>query len=67
MLDSKGPNFRRSAHYCKRVRNRRKKNVLGQKRSQRNPIQVRGGKDAGRINAIFPNKKYALKQENVKG
>ena len=41
--------------------------MLRQKRSQRNPIQVRGGKDAGRLNAIFPNKKYVLKQENVKG
>jgi len=41
-----------------------KKRVKAEAREIRS---VRGGKDAGRLNAIFPNKKYALKQENVKG
>src|SRR5438876_10062567 len=65
MLDSKWFNFRRSAHYCKRVRNRMKKNALRQKPEKSDPSSR--GKDAGRLNVIFPNKNYALKQENVKG
>ena len=65
MLDSKWFNFRRSAHYCKRVRNRMKKNALRQKPEKSDPSSR--GKDAGRLNVIFPKKNYALKQENVKG
>ena len=65
MFDSKGSNFRTNASICKRVRNAMKRNALGRKRNLKQ--QSTGcRRDAGRLNALFPNKKYALEQDNVK-
>src|SRR5205814_5177398 len=44
-----------------------KKNALRQKRSQRNPIQVRGGKDAARLNTILSNKSMRSNKKMSKG